>query len=165
MSGFPNRIARSSLGPTLEDKWPVVDPKHDIGASSLNLLFHQVGGMNLISARGLLFVDVNSGTGVVTTLYQGIAWDPDGLLPKITWTRSAAGIYSWSLPQSSYADEAGNMITVEVLGGFPMPQELVSGNVAVGQHVTTGVRSGTVHILVPALSNTHYDSDFIFLFW
>jgi len=165
MSGFPNRIARSSFGPTLEDKWPVVNPKHDIGASSFNLLFHQVGGMNAVTARGLLFVDVDSGTGSITTMFQGIAWDPDGTLPKIVWDRSAAGIYSWSLPQSSYADESGNMISIEILGGTPLPQELVGGNVVVGQHVKTGVRSGTVHLIVPSLSHAHYDSDFIFLFW
>lgn len=165
MSGFPNRIGRSSLGPTLEDKWPVVNPKHDLGAAQFNLAFHQIAGMNLVSARGLLFVDVNSGTGTITTTYQGIAWDPDGLLPKVVWTRSAAGIYSWSLPQTSYLDESGNAITVEVLGGYPMPQELVGGNVVIGQHVKTGVRAGTVHLIVPGLANAHYDSDFIFLFW
>jgi hypothetical protein len=165
MSGFPNRISRNSFGPTLENKWPVVNPKHDIGAESFNLLFHQVGGMNLITARGLLFVDVNSGTGIATTTYQGIAWDPNGLLPKIVWTRSSAGVYTWSLPSVGYADEAGNVIEVEILGGIPLPQELVGTDVAVGQHVKTGVRAGTVHIIVPALANAHSDSDFLFLFW
>jgi hypothetical protein len=121
--------------------------------------------MNAVSARGLLYVDVDAGTGVVVTIYQGIAWDPDGLLPKIVWTRSSTGIYSWSLPQASYEDENGNLIIIDILGGLPIPQTLVGGNVAVAQNVKTGVRSGTVHVISPGLSNSHQDADFIFLFW
>lgn len=165
MSGFPTRIARSSLGPTLEDKWPVVNPKHDIGASQLNLLFHQTSGMNVTSARGLLFVDVDSTAGTATTIYQGISWDPEGLLPKILWTRTGPGIYAWSLPLTSYPDEAGNDITVEIIGGSVLPQQLSSGEfILVGQNEKTGVRSGIAHIVIPA-GNFHVDSDFIFLIW
>jgi len=164
MSGFPNRIARSSLGPTLEDKFPVVNPKHDLGAKQFNLLFHQVGGMNLVSARGLLSVDVNSSTGTVTTIYQGIAWDPEGSLPKIIWTRTEAGVYSWSLPQTSYKDESDNDIIVEILGGSVLPQQLADSQyVLTGQNVKTGLRSGEVHIVISG--NFHVDSDFLFLFW
>lgn len=165
MSGFPTRIARSSLGPTLENKWPVVNPKQDIGAETFNLAFHQIAGMNAVSARGLLFVDYDSGTGSITTVYQGFAWDPDGTLPKLVWTRNAAGIYSFALPQASYPDEAGNDVTVELVGGIVHPQELIGGNVATGHYVKTGVRSGQVHIDVPILSHAHYDSDFLMLLW
>lgn len=163
--GFPTRIARSSFGPRLVNKWPVVDPKHDIGDHTFNLLFHQVAGMNAVSARGLLFVDVNASTGAIATTYQGLAWDPDGLLPKIVWTRSSAGVYLWSLPEASYPDENGILITVEILGALPIPQKLVGGYVAVAQNVKTGVRSGTVHVIVPSLTNAHHDTDFIFLLW
>lgn len=163
MSGFPTRVSRSSFGPTLEDKWPVVNPKTDIGADSFNLLFHQTAGMNAVTSRGLLYVSVEGTT--VTTVFQGVAWDPNSEMAKITWTRSEAGIYTWSLPQASYEDEEGNAITVSILGGMVLPQELYGGNVLVGQNVKTGARSGQVHITAPGLNSAHQDSDFLFIFW
>lgn len=164
MPGFPNRIARSSFGPTLKDKWPVVNPEHDVGAAPLNLLFWQVAGMNAAAARGLIQVQVNEGTGAVDTLYQGFAWDPNGTLPKIAWTRSAAGVYTYALPQAEYEDEQGNLVTVELLGGQPMPQALYSGNVVLGQHELTGPRKGTVHLYVPQL-NSKRDVNFLLVLW
>lgn len=162
MPGFPNRIARSSLGPTLKDKWPVVNPEYDIGEASLNLLFWQTAGMNAVSARGLMSVTVSGTTA--ETQYQGFAWDPDGNMPKVTWTRSAAGVYTFSLPQAQYADEKGNLVTVELVGGHPIPQGLASGNVTFGAFEKTGPRAGTVHIYCPQL-NSKRDVNFLLVLW
>lgn len=162
--GFPNRVARSSFGPTLEDKWPVVNPKHDVGEATLNLTFWQVAGMNAVSARGLIYVSVNEGAGTATTDYQGFAWDPDGGMPKIVWTRTSAGVYTFSLPETQYEDERGNLTTVELVGGQVIPQHLYSGNIPIGAFDLTGVRAGTAHIYCPQLSGKR-DVDFILQLW
>lgn len=164
MAGFPHRIARSSLGPTLKDKYPVVNPEHDVGEAALNLLFWQSAGMNVSAARAMLQVDVDESAGTAETLYQGFAWDPNGTLPKLQWTRSAAGVYTFSLPQSQYEDERGNDVTVTLVGGMAVPQALYSGNIVIGQFELTGSRAGTVHMYAPQL-NSKRDVDFLCFLW
>lgn len=161
MAGFPNRIARSSLGPRLRDKWPVVDPETDIGEATFNLLFFQTSGMNAVSSRVLLAVEVDV-DGAETT-YQGIAWDPDSALPKITWTRVGTGVFSMSLPQAQYSDANNNPTTVEFLGGRVDAQALVDGDMVVGQFVKTGPRAGEVHL--SKLNGTKVDVNFILTIW
>jgi len=164
MSGFPTRIARSSFGPTLKDKWPIVDPTHDIGADAFNLAFHQIAGMNAVTARGLMYVTVSESGLTARTTYQGFAWDPNGSMSKINWTYSSAGIYQFSLPETQYEDEAGNLVTVELVGGMVVPQSLYSGAVVFGQYQKNGVRSGIAHIYCPQL-NAKKDTDFICVLW
>lgn len=161
MAGFPNRIARSSLGPKLRDKWPVVDPETDIGEATLNLLFFQTSGMNTVSPRILLSVEADAGGA--ETVYQGIAWDPDNALPKITWTRVGTGVFSMSLPQAQYPDANGVLSTVEFLGGRVDVQALDGGDMVVGQFIKTGPRAGEVHL--SKLNGTKVDVDFILTIW
>lgn len=162
MSGWPNRIARSSLGPTLVDKFPVVNPEHDVGAKQFNLDYWQLAGMNLTAPRVLLQVSANAGGA--ETQYQGIAWDPNGTLPKVTWTRTAQGIYTFSLPQAEYSDEEGNLAEVVIVGGQAIPQATFTGNMVLGQFELTGTRAGTVHMFVPQ-TLAKQDINFLCLLW
>jgi hypothetical protein len=82
------------------------------------------------------------------------------LLPKLVFTRSGAGVYTFTLPQASYPDERGNAVTVELIGGLVVPQALSGGNVVAGYFETTGVRSGTVRTMVSA-TNTLADCPFL----
>ena len=142
MPGFPNRIRRASLGPTLQDVWPVTDERKAIAARSFNLAWWQLAGAALTAAQGLLSIKL-TGTSP-GTVFQAFAFDPDGALPLLAWTRSAAGVYSYSFPQSQYADEQGNLVTLVLNGGIATPQTLVSGNALRGSHELTGARAGTV---------------------
>lgn len=163
MGGFPSRITRTSFGPILEDKWPVVDPKHDVGEQALNLNFFQVAGMNTAAARGLLQVEADEDGA--TTGYQGLAWDPNYQLPKVVWTRTGAGVYTMSFPEAQYPDAAGNPTTLTLLGGQPLPQALGPADANVlGQFVLTGPRAGTVHLFVPS-TGTKVDVNFLLLLW
>jgi hypothetical protein len=144
MPGFPNRIGRTSLGPALQDTWPVTDPTKAIPAQSFMLAWWQLAGASLVVPRAVIGVTM-SGTDPVTT-YQAIAFDPDGLLPLLEWTRNVAGSYSYSFPDSEYPDEAGNLVTVSFVGGQAVPQALISGGIALGHHERTGPRAGTVRI-------------------
>jgi hypothetical protein len=158
MSGFPNRISRSTLGPKLQDKYPVVKPTEEVGAATVNLDFWQLAGMNLTAARALLYVTATVSAG--TTVYQGIAWDPDGTLPLVTWTRAGLGTFEFALASSTYKDEANADITVELLGGAVFPQALSGSNLVFGQYQKTGVRSGRVHLYSPQAA-AKVDVDFI----
>lgn len=143
MPGFPNRISRASLGPALQDTWPVTDPRKAIPAATFMLAWWQLAGASLVVPKAVIGVTMN-GTQPVTD-YQALAFDPDGVQPLLSWTRSAAGVYTYSFPQSEYPDEQGNPVTLSFLGGFVHFQGgLVSGNVMKADHEKTGPRAGTL---------------------
>ena len=143
MPGFPNRTSRSSFGPALVDTWPVTDPRKAIAAASFMLAWWQLAGAALVVPKAVLGVTM-SGTQPITD-YQALAFDPDGLLPKLTWTRSAAGVYTYSFPQSEYPDEQNNPVTLTFAGGYVHYQGgLVSSNVMKADHEKTGPRAGTL---------------------
>jgi hypothetical protein len=114
--------------------------------------------MNLTCARALLSVTASSGGA--TTDYQGLAWDPDGQLPKLTWTRDAQGVFSFAFPSATYKDERGNDVTLNILGGQVIPQALSGSNPVTGHFVKTGPRAGTCHLYVP---NTNAKADINFI--
>jgi len=170
MPGFPARIARSSLGPTLQNRYPIKDPRFDIGEEAFNLAWWQIAGMNAVSPRGFLVVDGLTDAGVSVnppvTTYQAFAWDPENAMPKIQWTRSGTGIYTFSLPDTQYPDEQGNLITVEFLGGVAFAQCLSSGTTGsnmLSAFNKTGVRSGRVRFVTTG--GVDNDADFILLLW
>lgn len=141
MPGFPNRISRASLGPALEDTWAVTNPKKAIPAASFMLAWWQLAGSALVVPKAIIGVTM-SGTTPSTT-YQALAFDPDGSLPLLLWTRSAAGVYSYSFPSSQYPDENGNLVTLSFEGGDAKSQALVGGVIQSGHHERTGPRAGT----------------------
>lgn len=159
--GFPNRVSRTTFGPKLKNKWPIVNPEQDIGDSQFNLLFHQTAGMNVVCSNGLLSVTVSQ-SGDVVTGYQGFSWDPNGSMPKIAWTRLTNGIYTFAIPSSTYPDENGNQIPISIIGGMVVPQSSFGNNLATGHYVKTGVRSGQVHVY---LGQSFVDSDFLCILW
>lgn len=143
MPGFPSRISRASLGPALEDTWAVTNPKKAIPAASFMLAWWQLAGAGLVVPKAILGVTM-SGTTPITT-YQALAFDPDGTLPLLTWSRSAAGVYSYSWPNSQYPDENGSLVTLTFEGGFVHYQGgLVSSNIMQANHEKTGPRAGTL---------------------
>lgn len=143
MPGFPNRISRDSLGPSdLIDTWPVTDPRKAIPAATYKLAWWQLAGASLVVARAVVGVTM-SGTNPVTT-YQALAFDPNGTLPLLNWTRTGVGVYTYSFPQSEYPDEQGNLVTLAFAGGRADVQVLIGGNIAIGHHEQTGPRAGTV---------------------
>ncbi len=145
MPGFPNRIRRSSLGPSdLIDTWPVTDERKAIPANTYKLAWWQLAGVNLTAYRATFGVRMSAGT--LTTFYQAIAFDPNGALPLISWVHTATGVYTYSLPSSEYPDEQGNPVTVDFLGGIATPQTMNGSNWMRLYHIKTGPRSGSVNV-------------------
>lgn len=114
MSGFPRRANRAAFGPTYEEARPVTDPTKEVGKATFNLLFWQVAGISLVVPRAVLTGTVSG--GVVTTVTQGLAWDPNGGISKISFTYEAAGRYSFAFSQN-YNDQNGNSRSLDLIGG------------------------------------------------
>jgi hypothetical protein len=124
------------------DTWPVTDPRKAIPAASFMLAWWQLAGAALVVPKAIIGVTM---VGIVpTTTYQALAFDPDGTLPLLGWTRSIAGVYSYSFPQSEYPDELGNPVTLSFIGGTAEAQCLIGANIPRGHHERTGPRAGTV---------------------
>lgn len=106
MSGYPVRLTRAALGPTLEDAYPVVNPKQQVGAAARNAYFWNIAGANLIVARSALIASWNSGSSAFDVAHQAEAWNPDGQQARPALTRIGAGNYTY-LFAASYNDENG----------------------------------------------------------
>jgi hypothetical protein len=161
MAGYPNRIARSSLGPDVIDTWPVKDERKAIPARTYNLNWWQVAGSQLCVPRGVVGATVSGTT--VTTDYQTLAWDPEGGLPLLVWTYDSVGDYSFDFPNTTYPDEAGNDVPLVIPFGMAQARELVGGNLVGGGVVMSGPKTGSVKL--QDFASTDVDADFFMLLW
>jgi len=109
---YPNRITRVQLGPELEDVKPVVDPKKFIGAATWNLLFWQVAGTNLVVPRGVIVAEIDVSNTTATTVYQALAWDPDGTVPTLSWTYVSDQEWTLTFSETKYPDHSGQDVTL-----------------------------------------------------
>lgn len=110
--GFPTRFLRSLLGPTIENAYPVENPKIHIGEQTWNPLFWQVAGMNLIAPRSSLVASWNG--SAFTISHQHEAWNAENEQAHPQLTRQSTGRYRYTFA-ASYLDEKGNAVTT-VLG-------------------------------------------------
>lgn len=102
--GFPNRTARDQLGPTLQDQYPVQNPRTQVGAASFNTTFWQMAGMNLVVPRTALLASWNGSAFDVT--HQAEAWNPDAAQAHPVLARGGTGNYTYTFA-GSYLDENG----------------------------------------------------------
>ena len=162
MPGYPNRIARSSLGPNVIDTWPVKDPRKAIAAQIHNLQFWQMAGAQLCVPRGVVGATVSGST--VTTDFQALAWDPEGALPALLWTYDAAGDFGFDFPSTTYPDEAGNAVPLVIPFGVAHARALDGSNLVLGQVIMSGPKTGSVRLRdVEGAADS--DVDFFALFW
>lgn len=162
MAGFPNRIVRSSLGPTLIDTWPVKDERKAIPARTHNLNYWQIAGAQMCVPRGVVGATVSG--SVVTTDYQTLAWDTEGALALLTWGYVSAGNFTFSFPGATYPDEVGNDVPLIIPFGAAFARGLDSGGGRVtGQVIMTGTRAGSVRLW--DANESPFDSDFFMLLW
>lgn len=111
MAGFPRRFFRSFLGPTLVDRRPVENKKHEVPAAALNALFAQICGLNLVVPRVSLAARWDGSTFRIE--HQAEAWNPDGNLARPTLARASTGVYSYTFA-ASYPDEEGATVSTEL---------------------------------------------------
>lgn len=102
--GFPRRFTRDQLGPTLRNNYPIENPESDVGAETLNPLFHQVSGMNLVVPRAVVVAEWNGSS--FDLLHQAEAWNPDGDQVHPVLARASGGAYTYTFAPE-YEDEEG----------------------------------------------------------
>jgi len=113
MSGFPLRVSRDTFGPTLRDLYPVENPESDISAQAFNLLFHQVGGLNVSNVTRAVVVAEYDGVSTMRVAYQAEAWNPNGEQAHPVVARTGTGVYTVTFA-SSYLDESGASVTTQL---------------------------------------------------
>ncbi len=116
--GFPIRPNRDTFGPTFENEWPVANPKKEASADLVNLLCWQVAGLSQVAPLAVITGIVSD--SVVTTVYQGLAFDPNGTVSKIPFTYESEGVYSFEF-SPTYEDENGNSRNLSLAAGFAVP--------------------------------------------
>ncbi len=113
MSGYPTRLLRSTFGPTLEDEYPVQNPRTQIPATAFNAAFHALAGLNLSSiARAVVVASYVAPT--LTTLYQAEAWNSNESQAHPVLARAGVGDYTLTFA-ASYLDEQGISVPTALL--------------------------------------------------
>jgi hypothetical protein len=125
MSGFPARFARSALGPTFVDAYPVENPEQDIGATQANLAAWQLAGLNGCAPRALLAAYWDSGTSAFVIASQAEAWNSDGAQSHPALARAAAGDYTYTFA-STYLDELGASVSPALVGAVLAPARVLT---------------------------------------
>lgn len=112
MSGYPNKISRSSLGPSYQNAAKVGNPKQEADAAIFNLMCWQLAGVNVVAPRAVLIGQADNAT--ISLVKQYLAWDPNGALGPSTFSRTSQGVYTWALPGSgTYSDMNGNAVVFQ----------------------------------------------------
>lgn len=149
MSGYPNKITRSDLGPVYEDAVKPANPKTELTAGTFNLMAWQLAGLNGQAARVFSYCKIAA--SVLTQQTQALAWDPNQALPNIQWTRVGLGSYTWTLPNGGlgvgiYPDANGQSVGAGLLVCKVAPQG-TADITGVGAVNPDGV-SGTVNCFI-----------------
>jgi hypothetical protein len=118
MGGFPNRPDLASLGPTLVDTAPVLNPSKEATSAQYNLLRWQAAGIGLLSYRAWLIFTANSGSQPI--LLRAEAWNPKGLTtganaPPVI-TRIGTGNYNVVYP-TQVPDQANELTSLAFVHG------------------------------------------------
>lgn len=139
--GFPHRPDLASLGPTLVDTAPVVNPTKEASAAQFNLLRWQTAGIGLLSYRAWLVFTANSGAQPI--LHRAEAWNPRGLStgPHVnpTITRIGIGNYDVLYP-AQVPDDLGVLTTLAFVHGLG---EVVTPSQTTFRHVMVTPLSGS----------------------
>ena len=126
--GWPSRSNRDAYGPTMEEEYPVVNPKRELSAATINLAWWQLAGLGRIAPKVLIKGEVAA--GVVTNVYQGLSFDPQGALPSLPFVYEGRGVYSFAFDEE-YPDENGVDRPLGLTGGLAIA---VAGEPYTGTH-------------------------------
>lgn len=116
MSGFPNRPSRTAFGPEKRNERRVQNPETELDSAEMNLDFWQVAGMGLVAPRVVIIALASGGSLPTPYSYQGIAWDPKGLLGAIPSVYNGVGDYEFNFA-ATYPDQRGVAIATSLKGG------------------------------------------------
>ncbi len=159
MPGYPNQISRDAFGPTLENEFPIANPKREVGQEALNLDFWQSAGMNKTAPYVVIYATVAG--AVVTVQKQGLAFDPNDAVPDITIAYDGVGDYSFAF-DATYPDLNGTATVLTLFGGTVFPQ--IAGSGTIGNVLLTSGIAGGIEIRT-ASTDALVDADFILVLY
>jgi len=161
MSGYPTRLLRSTFGPTLEDQYPVKNPRTQIPAKTFNAAFHVLAGLNLSClARAVVVAEYTGGS--LVTQYQAEAWNPNESQAHPVLARVGAGDYTLTFA-ASYLDEQGVSVPTALMAprAIAFPAIAAWGDVVIAAAYIDGSNPLVVHVkLFAASTGTAVDAPF-----
>lgn len=116
MSGFPTRPTRDDFGPEPVNSRPVRDPSRELDGETIGrLMFHQLAGLGLGTARAWLLTQIDAGPAV-SIASRTETWNPKNLSASpYDWPvviRSGVGVYLVEY-NSTYPDQTGELQAVD----------------------------------------------------
>jgi len=121
MSGFPTRITRATLGPKLENRFRVIDPRKEVGADPLNLAWWTVGAAGLMLPM-VWFVCTQTGTADPVVVAHSESFNPNANVvgAEPVMDRTSAGVYPFAY-NATYLDETEQAFPLVLWGGDARP--------------------------------------------
>ena len=113
--GFPLRIHRTTLGPTLENERPVTNPKRQPDAGVFNTAFWQLAGAGLCVPRAVVGMQIIAGPDI-EVVGQLLAWDPNQSLALLDADRNGLGDYQLDFA-ATYPNENGASTALDLVWG------------------------------------------------
>lgn len=115
-NGLPARSDRSFFGPTMRDERLQVNPKEEVNADQVNLLWWQLAGIGLACPIAVFTYD----PGADNLVYGAFSWDgvlyEAAVAPYLSVFKNGTGDFLFSLPQyvDGIPDENGNALPTAV---------------------------------------------------
>jgi hypothetical protein len=140
MGSFPIRHTRAAIGPKLQNRFRIIDPRKEIGDESFNMAFWTVGaaGLMLPMAR---FICTQAGSADPVVTSHAEAYNPNGDGDAPVMDRTSAGVYPFDFVTSQYPDETETSRPLVLEGGIAVP-------------LVAAFRHAQVEIDVDAISGT-----------
>lgn len=154
-SGFPNRPARSSFGPTMTNVRAVVRPEKELDAGNVNLALWQVAGAGRTMPVGVLGYN---GT-TQARLFQLLAWDSNNKLVAIPAVKNSTGNYTFTFA-STYKDEGGRDVVFAPVAAMAFVQGAAAQVAAVAT-----LQLQAVTVVVQNAAGAATDAIIILLVW
>lgn len=124
MSGYPQRLVRDQLGPSMDETVPVTNPEQQVGGRQFNLEWQQLAGLNLaMITRAVIVADWNGSDFDVS--YQEEAWNAKHAQSHPVLARAGTGDYTYTFA-ATYDDQDGNAISTVLLAPRASAQKVIT---------------------------------------
>ncbi len=153
--GFPDVPARIDFGPEMKNVRDPVLPEKDLSADQMNLTFWQAAGAGRVLPQVILLFNPFG----PSILYQGLAFDPRGVLGPIPAVVNGVGDYTFTFA-TTYLNEqkVAKAFTPIAAGAWPQ-------NAGLGVNANPVVSGQTVNVRVFNAADAPLDANVVVAVW
>lgn len=148
MSGWPNRISRTSLGPVLVNPKPITDPTRQADANVFNLDFWTVGGLAQASPKAWAYF-TTAGAAIQLVAHAEV-WNPNRNQPAPVPAYVGAGQYTVTY-LDTYPDASGDEVAHGILFPVARPVNTLTNSIGLaslaGSVVTVNLKTNPGNLL------------------